>query len=183
MKIVKRFWTNKGNKGITNPNPHLSYLSHQPTTVKQFICFYRHTKVEQNRCISFPRQSLILGTRYKTVLFRKLADAFLMMYQTAAVEIFTNNRVFGGFCHGNPVSIERVHSGVFGMEKARKRRNIGVYRLLDRWQGQKDLNPRHAVLESMLKFLSRSDFSPILGICCQWQRWCFKNWCFFDDMN
>ena len=37
-------------------------------------------------------------------------------------------------------------------------------------QGQKDLNPRHAVLEAMLKFLSRSDFSPILGICCQWQR-------------
>ena len=111
----------------------------------------------------------ILGTRYKTVLFPKFADAFLMMYQTAAVGIFTNIGAFGGFCHGNPVSIERVHLGDFGMEKARKRRIVGVYRLLDRWQGQKDLNPRHAVLEAMLKFLSRSDFSPILGICCQWQ--------------
>ena len=112
----------------------------------------------------------ILGTRYKTVLFPKLADAFLMMYQTAAVGIFTNIGAFGGFCHGNPVSIERVHSGDFGIEKARKRRIVGVYRLLDRWQGQKDLNPRHAVLEAMLKFISHSDFSPILGICCQPRR-------------
>ena len=94
----------------------------------------------------------ILGTRYRTVLFQKLADAFLMMYQTAAVGIFTNIGAFGGFCHGNPVSIERVHSGDFGMEKARKRQNVGVYRLLDRWQGQKDLNPRHAVLESLSRF-------------------------------
>ena len=38
------------------------------------------------------------------------------------------------------------------------------------WQGQKDLNPRHAVLEAMLKFLSRYNFSPILGICCQQRR-------------
>ena len=53
----------------------------------------------------------ILGTRYKTVLFRKFADAFLMMYQTVAVGIFTNIGAFGGFCHGNPVSIERVHLG------------------------------------------------------------------------
>ena len=103
----------------------------------------------------------ILDTRYRTVLFPKFDDAFLMMYQTAAVGIFTNIGAFGGFCHEKPVSIERVHSGVFGMEKARKRRNVGVYRLLDRWQGQKDLNPRHAVLEAMLKFLSRSDFYPI----------------------
>ena len=64
----------------------------------------------------------ILGTRYKTVLFRKLADAFLMMYQTAAVGIFTIIGAFGGFCHGNPVSLERVHSGDFGIEKARKHR-------------------------------------------------------------
>ena len=109
----------------------------------------------------------ILGTRYRTVLFPKLPDAFLMMYQTAAVGIFTNIGAFGGFCHGNPVSLERVHLDDFGMEKARKRRIVGVYRLLDRWQGQKDLNPRHAVLEAMLKFLSRSGFSPILGICCR----------------
>ena len=112
----------------------------------------------------------ILGTRYKTVLFPNFADAFLMMYQTAAVGIFTNIGAFEGFCHGYPVSIDRLHSGYFGIKKARKRRNLGVYRLLNRWQGQKDLNPRHAVLEAMLKFLSRSDFSPILGICCQWQR-------------
>ncbi len=71
----------------------------------------------------------ILGTRYKTVLFRKLADAFLMMYQTAAVGIFTNNGAFGGFCHGKPVSLERVHSDDFGIEKARKRRIVGVYGL------------------------------------------------------
>ena len=58
-----------------------------------------------------------------------------MMYQTAAVGIFTNIGAFGGFCHGNPVSLERVQSVDFGMEKARKRRNVGVYRLLDRWQG------------------------------------------------
>ena len=109
----------------------------------------------------------ILDTRYRTVLFRKLADAFLMMYRTVAVGIFTNIGAFGGFCHGKPVSIERVHSGDFGMEKASKRRILGVYWLLDRWQGQKDLNPRHAVLEAMLKFLSCSDFSPILGIYCQ----------------
>ena len=71
----------------------------------------------------------ILGTRCKTVLFRKLADAFLMMYRTVAVGIFTNIGAFGEFCHGYPVSIERVHSGDLGMEKARKRRNVGVYRL------------------------------------------------------
>ena len=71
-----------------------------------------------------------------------------MMYQTAAVEIFTNNGAFGGFCHGYPASIERVQSGDFGIEKARKCRILGVCRLLDRWQGQKDLNPRHAVLET-----------------------------------
>ncbi len=64
----------------------------------------------------------ILGTRYKTVLFRKLADAFLMMYQTAAVGIFTNIGAFGGFCHRKQVSIERVQSGNLCMEKARKRR-------------------------------------------------------------
>ena len=71
----------------------------------------------------------ILGTRYRTVLFPKLPDAFLMMYQTAAVGIFTNIGAFGGFCHGKPVSIERVHSGDFSIEKARKRRIVGVYRL------------------------------------------------------
>ena len=112
----------------------------------------------------------ILGTRYRTVLFPKLPDAFLMMYQTAAVGIFTNIGAFGGFCHGYPVSIERVHSGDFGMEKARKRPVFRNLRTFSRWQGQKDLNPRHAVLEAMLKFLSRSDFSPILGICCQPRR-------------
>ena len=112
----------------------------------------------------------ILGTRYKTVLLPKFADAFLMMYQTEAVGIFTNIGAFGGFCHGKPVSIERVRLDNFGMKKARKRRIVGVYRLLDRWQGQKDLNPRHAVLEAMLKFISHSDFSPILGICCQPRR-------------
>ena len=83
----------------------------------------------------FPPPVTILGTRYKTVLFPKLADAFLMMYQTAAVGIFTNIWAFGGFCHGKPVSIERVHSDDFGIEKARKRRNVGVCGLLDRWQG------------------------------------------------
>ena len=50
-----------------------------------------------------------------------------MMYQTAAVEIFTNNGAFGGFCHGNPVSLERVQSDNFGMEKARKRRISKVF--------------------------------------------------------
>ena len=109
----------------------------------------------------------ILGTRYKTVLFRKLADAFLMMYQTAAVGIFTIIGAFGGFCHGNPVSLERVHLDDFGIEKARKRPVLRHLRTFSRWQGQKDLNPRHAVLEAMLKFLSRSNFSPILGIYCQ----------------
>ena len=79
----------------------------------------------------------LLGTRYKTVLFQKFADAFLMMYQTAAVGIFTNIGAFGGFCHGNPVSIERVRSGVFGIEKARKRRIVGVYRLLDDGRGRR----------------------------------------------
>jgi hypothetical protein len=134
------------------------------------MCFYRHTKVEQKRCIYFLRQSPSLGTRYRTVLFPKLADALLMMYQTAAAPIFTNIGEFGEFCHGKPVSIERVHSGDFGTKNACKRRIVGVYRLLDRWQGQKDLNPRHAVLEAMLKFLSHSDLSPILGICCQPRR-------------
>ena len=74
----------------------------------------------------FPASVPILGTRYKTVLFPKFADAFLMMYQTAAVGIFTNIGAFGGFCHGNPVSIERVHSGDFGIKKTLKRRNVGV---------------------------------------------------------
>lgn len=69
----------------------------------------------------------ILGTRCKTVLFPKLADAFLMMYQTAVVGIFTNIGAFGGFCHGNPVSLERVQSDNFGIEKARKRRIRKLY--------------------------------------------------------
>ena len=114
-----------------------------------------------------PPVSILGSTRYRTVLFPKLADAFLMMYQTAAVGIFTNNGAFGEFCHGNPVSLERVQWGNLCMEKARKRRILGVCGLLDRWQGQKDLNPRHAVLEAMSNFLSLSDFSPILGIYCQ----------------
>jgi hypothetical protein len=71
----------------------------------------------------------LLGTRYRTVLFPKFADAFLMMYQTAAVGIFTNIGAFGGFHHGNPVSLERVQSDNFGIEKARKRRIVGVYGL------------------------------------------------------
>ena len=94
----------------------------------------------------------ILGTRYKTVFFRKLADAFLMMYQTATVGIFTNIGTFGEFCHGKPVSIERVHLGDFGMEKARKRPVFRHLRTFSQWQGQKDLNPRHAVLESLSRF-------------------------------
>ena len=82
-----------------------------------------------NRQKISPRLSPILGTRYKTVLFPKLADAFLMMYQTVAIGIFTNIGAFGGFHHGNPVSLERVQSDNFGIEKARKRRIVGVYRL------------------------------------------------------
>ena len=112
----------------------------------------------------------ILDTRYRTVLFPKSAGALLMMYQTVAVGIFTNIGAFGGFCHGYPASIERVHSGDFGTKKACKHPIIGVYRLLDQWQGQKDLNPRHAVLETMLDFISRTVFSPILGIYCQPRR-------------
>ena len=134
------------------------------------MCFNQHSKVEQKRCIYFLHQSPLLGTRYKTVLFPKFADAFLMMYQTVTVEIFTNIGAFGGFCHGNPVSIERVHSGDLGTKKARKRPAFRHLRTFSRWQGQKDLNPRHAVLEAMLKFLSRSDFSPILGVCYQPRR-------------
>ena len=130
--------------------------------------FYSITPAHQSQANHlFCPPVTILGTRYRTVLFRKLADAFLMMYQTVAVGIFTNIGTFGGFCHGKPVSIERVHSGDFGMEKARKRPAFRHLRTFSQWQGQKDLNPRHAVLEAMLKFLSRSDFSPILGICCQ----------------
>ena len=34
-------------------------------------------------------------------------------------------------------------------------------RIVTVWQGQKDLNPRHAVLEAMLVFLSRFGFAPI----------------------
>ena len=79
----------------------------------------------------------LLGTRYKTVLFRKLADAFLMMYQTAAVGIFTNIGAFGGFCHGKPVSLERVQRGDFGMEKVRKRPVSGIYGLLVNGRGRR----------------------------------------------
>ena len=112
----------------------------------------------------------IHGTRYRTVLFPNLADAFLMMYQTAAVGIFTNIGAFGGFCHGKPVSLERVHLDDFGMEKARKRPVFRHLRTFSRWQEQNDSNARHAVLEAMLKFISHSDFSSILGICCQPRR-------------
>ena len=91
--------------------------------------FYIHLMIWSLYCFKIHNLRIILDTRYKTALFRKFADAFLMMYQTAAVGIFTNNGVFGGFCHGNPVSIERVHSGDFSIEKARKRRIVGVYRL------------------------------------------------------
>ena len=91
--------------------------------------FYIHLMIWSLYCFKIHNLRIILDTRYKTALFRKFADAFLMMYQTAAVGIFTNNGVFGGFCHGNPVSTERVQSGDFGMEKACKRRNVGVYRL------------------------------------------------------
>ena len=147
----------------TNANP---ILSRPTTTVKQIICLHTH-KVEQKRCISFLRRSPILGTQYRTVLFPKFSDAFLMMYQTAAVGIFTNIGAFVGFRHGKAVSIERVHSGDFSIEKARKRPVFRHLRTFSRWQGQKDLNPRHAVLEAMLNFLSRSNFSPFLGICCQ----------------
>ena len=116
---------------------------------------------------SLPVPLPILGTRYRTVLFLKLADAFLMMYRTATAQIFTNIWAFGGFCHGNPVSLERVQSDNFGIEKARKRPAVEHLRTFFQWQGQKDLNPRHAVLEAMLNFLSRSGFAPILGIYCQ----------------
>ena len=105
-----------------------------------------------------------------------------MMYQTVAVGIFTNIGAFRGFCHGNPVSLERVQSRDFDKEKARKRPAFRHLRTFSQWQGQKDLNPRHAVLEAMLKFLSSSNFSPIFGICCQPRLWWFGNWCFFDDM-
>ena len=132
--------------------------------------FLRTSTYKKRIAIFFSQPVTILGTRYKTVLFPKLADAFLMMYQTAAVGIFTNIGAFGGFHHGNPVSLERVQSDNFGIEKARKRPVFRHLRTFSRWQGQKDLNPRHAVLEAMLKFLSRSDFSPILGICCQPRR-------------
>ena len=70
----------------------------------------------------------------------------------------------------------------FMQTKARKRPAFRHLRTFSRWQGQNGSNARHAVLEAMLKFLSRSDFSPFLGICCQPRRWCLKNWCFFDDM-
>lgn len=53
---------------------------------------------------------LMIDVRYKTVLFRKFADAFLMMYQMATVRIFTNN-------------------GDFDTKKACKHPIVGVYRL------------------------------------------------------
>ena len=67
--------------------------------------------------------------------------------------------------------------------KARKRPVFRHLRTFSQWQGQNGSNVRHAVLEAMLKILSRSDFSPVLGICCQPRRWCFRNWCFFDDIR
>ena len=112
----------------------------------------------------------ILGTRYRTVLFPKLADAFLMIYKMVVIGIITNIGAFGEFCHGNPVSVERVQSGDFGTKKARKRPVFRHLRTFSQWQGQKDLNPRHAVLEAMLNFILHSDFTPILGICCQPRR-------------
>ena len=150
------FQTRPSYISISSPNYYyLHFIT--PVHHSQANRKFWHSKVEQKRCISFLRQSLILDTRYRTVLFLKLADAFLMMYRTVA----------GGFCHGNPVSLERVQSGDFGIEKARKRPAVEHLRTFCQWQGQKDLNPRHAVLEAMLNFLSRSAFSPILGICCQ----------------
>ena len=88
------------------------------------LLFYH--KIKFISILNWKNLNLLLGTRYRTVLSPKLADAFLMMYQTVAVGIFTNIGAFGGFCHGKPVSIERVQSADFGMEKARKRRIIGV---------------------------------------------------------
>ena len=70
----------------------------------------------------------------------------------------------------------------FMQTKARKRPAVEHLRTFFQWQGQKDLNPRHAVLEAMLKFLSRSSFAPNLGICYQTRSWWWKNWCFFDDV-
>ena len=160
------FQTRPSYISISSPNYYyLHFIT--PVHHSQANRKFWHSKVEQKRCISFLRQSLILDTRYRTVLFLKLADAFLMMYRTVAVGIFTNIGAFRGFCHGNPVSLERVQSGDFGIEKARKCPAVEHLRTFFEWQGQKDLNPRHAVLEAMLKFLSRSDFSPILGIYCQ----------------
>ena len=160
------FQTRPSYISISSPNYYyLHFIT--PVHHSQANRKFWHSKVEQKRCISFLRQSLILDTRYRTVLFLKLADAFLMMYRTVAVGIFTNIGAFRGFCHGNPVSLERVQSDNFGIEKARKRPVFRHLRTFSRWQGQKDLNPRHAVLEAMLKFLSRYGFSPILGICCQ----------------
>ena len=110
---------------------------------------------------SFLRQSPILGTRYRTVLFPKYADAFLMMYQTAAVGIFTNIGAFGGFCHGNPVSLERVQSGDFGMEKARKRPVFRHLRTFSRWQGQKDLKKQFRLLPCFI-----ACFCVVFGTLC-----------------
>ena len=77
----------------------------------------------------------ILGTRYRTVLFPKFADAFLMMYQPAAVGIFTNIGAFEGFRHGYPVSLERVQSRDFDKEKARKRPAVEHLRTFCQWKG------------------------------------------------
>ena len=115
-------------------------------------CFFGHLHTKKELQFSFPSQSPFSAHGTRPSFFRNFADAFLMMYQTAAAQIFTNIGAFGGFCHGNPVSLERVHSGDFGMEKACKRQNLGVYRLLDRWQGQNGSNARHAVLESLSRF-------------------------------
>ena len=53
--------------------------------------FYSITPAHQSQANHlFCPPVTILGTRYRTVLFPKLADAFLMMYQTAAVGLFTN---------------------------------------------------------------------------------------------
>ena len=72
--------------------------------------------------------------------------------------------------------IYEIRTPFFGLENAGNPRKYGgsggcIFFVQLFWQGQKDLNPRHAVLEAMLNFLSRSDFSPILGICCQPRRW------------
>ena len=91
--------------------------------------------------------------RFLSPISTRKNDALLMLYPTETLDLLPPDaQIDAHLKHQKGIFRPRAVAKT-QKEKSEKRLKQAIFRTLSVWQGQKDLNPRHAVLERQNEFV------------------------------